>query len=591
MVSKFEFLESHPLFTDLTEDELRALSAISKEYQFDREAVIAFKGDVADTMVMVKSGRLYGQSVDSRGIVRESRSYTAGDYPHDYFGATWLFKPGVHSLTITGAEPGRVIMIKNRDFLEFLADNPGALANLEPVYDDEGNLIAGLPQEAWEEADKLRPRDQPQRLGQVHLMPSELVEYYSRRSVWALFLELFGPIATLIVVTVLLLLIPDTTALFIFGQYGLIAIVWLVLGFIILFRLYDWYNDYFVITNKFIYRRDFNLRSFRTQYTKVPLEQVQSVTVAKPNFWANLFDFGSARITTAAQAGVVWFDQIDDPGEVVQALDKLRSRSRAYDSALAQTTMRQSLESYFDMKPEYEPVAGDEEEVEDEEEGSRFGGFGLGERIRRAFQLRLVDGDVITYRKNRLVLLREIGLPLLFLFLLLGSLALAAGALPQFSPIILGLGLVLVLVDLGWLIWQYEDWRNDLFQLTNQYVIDIDRKPFGFGESRSQAPLSNIQNINAIRPGFFATVFNYGNVEIETAGATANIIFEDVASPNQILRDIFERLDTVRESQRRREGANRREEYAVLLDVYKQELELDRIPRRTPPLDEEIGEE
>ena len=67
-------------------------------------------------------------------------------------------------------------------------------------------------------------------------------------------------------------------------------------------------------------------------------------------------------------------------------------------------------------------------------------------------------------------------------------------------------------------------------------MIDIDRKPFGFGESRKQAPLSNIQNVTAERPGFFATIFDYGNVHIETAGAEAEIVFDKIPRPSRVLR-------------------------------------------------------
>ncbi len=136
------------------------------------------------------------------------------------------------------------------------------------------------------------------------------------------------------------------------------------------------------------------------------------------------------------------------------------------------------------------------------------------------------------------------------------------------------------------MLWRYENWRNDLFQVTDRDVIDIDRKPFGFGESRKQAPLDNIQNVTAERPGFFATVFDYGNVHIETAGAGADIIFDKIPRPSMVLSDIFRRLDENQEKRRRKDGEIRREEYAVLLDVYKQELERDRIPRRMPNIDE-----
>jgi hypothetical protein len=96
--------------------------------------------------------------------------------------------------------------------------------------------------------------------------------------------------------------------------------------------------------------------------------------------------------------------------------------------------------------------------------------------------------------------------------------------------------------------------------------------------------------VRAERPGFFATLFDYGDVFIETAGADANITFDRVPRPSQVLSDIFARLEEYREGQRTRDGDVRRQEYAVLLDVYKQELERGRIPQRLPgrmpPIDE-----
>ena len=116
---------------------------------------------------------------------------------------------------------------------------------------------------------------------------------------------------------------------------------------------------------------------------------------------------------------------------------------------------------------------------------------------------------------------------------------------------------------LAWLVWRYEDWANDMFQLTDRDVIDIDRKPFGFGESRKQAPLRNIQNVRAERPGFFATLFDYGYVYVETAGAQSDITFDKIPHPSVVLSDIFRRLDDFREAQRRREGETRRGDSGV----------------------------
>ena len=91
-----------------------------------------------------------------------------------------------------------------------------------------------------------------------------------------------------------------------------------------------------------------------------------------------------------------------------------------------------------------------------------------------------------------------------------------------------------------------------------------------------------MQNVSATRPSFLATLFNYGNVKIETAGAAANIIFENVHNPNKIQNEIFGRRDAFQRLQANNARKQQRREYGLLLDVYKQALEQDRIPQRTP---------
>ncbi|MCA9934034.1 MAG: PH domain-containing protein, partial [Anaerolineales bacterium] len=348
------------------------------------------------------------------------------------------------------------------------------------------------------------------------------------------------------------------------------------------FNYLDWRNDYFVITNKHLVHREFNLRTFRTDVVKISIDKVQSVEIDKPNLLTNLFNIGTARITTAAQAGTVYFDNIDDPTLVRDTLNRLSERVKALDAGREQAVMRESVEKHFQAKRPLQVI--EDEDVETSAPVKQ--GESFSQRLRRRYKWRVEENGVITYRKHLFVLLRNIAWPLgLLLFISLGLFAVTkAFMIPinQFWPI----ALLLITGDLAWLVWNVEDWRNDTFQLTDRLVIDIDRRPFGFGESRKQAALSNIQNVNASRPGLLQTIFNFGMVSIETAGAESDITFEDIPQPSVIQSDIFKRLDEFQQKQRVKEGAQRRKEYAVLLDVYKQAMEQGRIPRRTPPPNE-----
>jgi hypothetical protein len=251
------------------------------------------------------------------------------------------------------------------------------------------------------------------------------------------------------------------------------------------------------------------------------------------------------------------------------------------DTAQEQAAMRRSIEQHFELDPFLRSVDGPAipRNAVPKPEGfwaafvTRFGS-------------RVEVGNVITYRKSFVILLKYIAAPLLgFVALFVGTYVMVQlGVSNSINALVTGIGF---LVILGWFIWQLENWRNDIFQLTDRFVIDIDRLPFGFSESKKQAALSNIQNVAAERPGFFPTLFNYGRVVIDTAGAKGDIVFEDVPNPGLIQGDIFRRLDEYRQQQRIREGSDRRREYAVLLDVYRQAMEEERIPRRMPESESE----
>jgi membrane protein YdbS with pleckstrin-like domain len=581
VITKLEFLAEHPIFADLEEDELFALSQIAKECEFEEGSVIAYQRDVADGIVIVKSGRLYAQEVDQYGRVRQTntREFTE----NEFFGAEWLFETGTQPATVTGTHDGRIITINGEDFRRFLISYPEAIHHLEPVIDEDGVRYSGLPEDAWDRADRLPLKEKRERIGPIRLLPDELVEYYSRRSTIVLVTSLLWPVIGLILIPMLAFyLISNSTTTSSALRAFIFVISTAFFGAIIIFRLLDWRNDYFVITNKHISHREFELRSFRTQVNKVPVNQVQSVTVERPTLIANLFNVGSVKITTASVVGTVLFEGIDNPQEVEGILDGLRRRVQTMDEAVAQTYMRNSVERHFQLEPGVKPIDDEEDHVDEDLGGHR----GVGYFFTHWFNWRVEEAGVITYRRNYFILFWDILLPVIVLGIILMIGGLVRRYLYADWLMVLIVLSPFILLTLFWLIWRYEDWRNDMFQLTERDVIDIDRKPFGFGESRKQAPISNIQNVTAERPGFFATVFDYGNVHIETAGAETEIVFDKIPRPSKVLSDIFRRLDENRERQHRKDGDTRREEYAILLDVYKQELERGRIPRRTPEIDD-----
>jgi CRP-like cAMP-binding protein len=557
VTSKAEFLGKLTIFQALEPEELEALAAITDEYQFENGAPIAYQRDVANSLYIVRSGRLYAQRLDTAGIVRHSHDYLPGDYFQD----NWLFEPEVHPETVRASGSGRVLIIPSDKFLSFLERNG------IPVD------VLVLSSKGEKEAHQSRVALPNRRAQSLRLLPDELVKFDERRSRWLLvvreILPLFLTFAVPIAANVLLRRVLSGHWL----NIVLPLVLFIVFGFWAFFIFLDWFNDFFLVTTKHLVRSEFDLRTFAAKINKTPIDQVQSVEVEKPGLMATVFNIGTARITTASQAGTIYFDFIDDPLAVKNAINESRELVRALDAGRVQATMRQSLEGHFQAPSPLQKIS----ETTDAAVTIELTGWeAFRENWRRTFGYRVEEGRVITYRKHAFVLLRQN-----WWLILLVLAALVALVLVPNVTFFLGV-LVAFLVMLGWLVWRIEDWRNDTFQVNDRYVIDIDRKPFGFGESRKQTELGNVQNVNADKPNILATIFNYGNVLIETAGAAANINFESVADPNQVQSDIFQRRDEFRQRQRVQEGERQRKEYAVLLDVYQQAVEQGRIPRRTP---------
>jgi len=570
VATKQEFIATLPLFADLSEAAQAAVARVAKEYAFEPNAVIAYQRDVAGSLYIVKEGRLFARAIDPNGIARETRSYTPGQSFNDL----WLFVPGIHSATVKGAEAGRLLIINSTDFLHLLEEYPVIVDDLAPR--DDGETHFGLSEAAWREAQKLKMRRHVRASSAAALLPEERLEFFARRSRWLLAGRLVMPVLLILLAIVMALVMPTNTGLQRALKIGAPIVLALVGSIWAALRVIDWRGDYFIISNRHLTHHEFELRRFRVRLVKIPIGQVQTVEILKPSLLATFFNVGSARVTTAAVTGNVLFDYIDNPLKVKDVLERLTGLYRSVESAQTQAAMRQSIEKHFGMDT---PLKA-QDPAAPPPRSRRPDSFLV--RLRKRYGWRVVEGNTITYRKSVFILVKRIAIPVL----ILTGLAVLAGLAIYLDVTPWVIALVVTIVGFGdvlGLIWQVEDWRNDVFQLTDRFIIDLDRTPFGFGESRKQAAISNVQNVDATRPGFLPTLFNYGFVTVDTAGAKADIVFEYVPNPELIQSDIFQRLDDFRRQQRINEGSARRQEYALLIDVYRQAMEQNRIPQRTPP--------
>jgi hypothetical protein len=118
-----------------------------------------------------------------------------------------------------------------------------------------------------------------------------------------------------------------------------------------------------------------------------------------------------------------------------------------------------------------------------------------------------------------------------------------------------------------WLWYEYTDWKNDTFLVTDDEIHDIDRKPFGKEERRS-AQIENILSTAYKRDGLIAYLFNYGTVNISVGGT--NMAFEDVMDPASVQADINRRRAARIAKKNEDAGKEDRDRFATWLAAYHQ---------------------
>lgn len=97
------------------------------------------------------------------------------------------------------------------------------------------------------------------------------------------------------------------------------------------------------------------------------------------------------------------------------------------------------------------------------------------------------------------------------------------------------------LASFGFIFTQFLHWFFNIFIVTNRRIIDIDFVNLLYKEF-SEAPISRIQDLSYQTKGILGTMFNYGNVLIQTAGEVPNFVFESVPKPSaavDVLSDLL----------------------------------------------------
>lgn len=141
------------------------------------------------------------------------------------------------------------------------------------------------------------------------------------------------------------------------------------------------------------------------------------------------------------------------------------------------------------------------------------------------------EDETIYYVARRhvvFVLIRLIG-PLLsvltgLLVFLVAEVALGAVLTPA---LIAGL---LISLGVAWGIWNYIDWTNDYYIITDRRLIYLERIIFLY-DSRTEAPMEAILSVNQ-RTGLIGRWFGFGDVTVKSF--TGTVVFADIEAPQEV---------------------------------------------------------
>ncbi len=388
--------------------------------------------------------------------------------------------------------------------------------------------------------------------------PGESIFFIARRSPLFLWLRLIIP------VLILLLTVPLLTWL-----YNLLptarTFISILLGVDVLIQLgligwhyIDWSNDYSIITNQRVLYQERVILIYESRQ-EAPLDAILSNQIIT-DLWGRWLGFGNVQVKTYSYT--LSLPNLDHPREIVALLDDQLARVKIQASQSEQENKRRVLEQ---RREAARKSAGQRMRPQPPAAPAQIKSGTIPNWLSYFLRMHIEKEDgTLIYRTHWFILFKKIAIPTLLLILLLVLVILRlANVLPLISlATILTLALFLFLVFGLWWLYQYVDWANDLYIITEDQIIDIYKKPLGT-EQRRTAMIKNILSVEFERIGFIGLIFNFGTVYIRVG--EDEFTFDNVFNPALVQREVFQHLA---EKTRKERVSNRMNQWGDIADFF-----------------------
>ena len=373
----------------------------------------------------------------------------------------------------------------------------------------------------------------------------ETVYLLSRRHVFFLWIRII-PILVL------------TLALF----YGLLYLgftvhhgsaLWIIFAFLILgfgvvigsWAAMEWSNDYYILTRDRVIMQKKVVGVFDGRQ-ETPMSAILS-TGMDSTFFGRVFGFGA--VTARAYTGDMRLNKLPDP-DLVYALLEHRRRSLLHEQRRQEQEGMQSILQERLKSPEVRntrPLPRHEPPM-----AVSYYTDSISDLLARFFGLRSEKDGAVIYRTHWWILMGKTILPVIFIILVAGIvIARLSGAFAAISEtLVYSFAIMAVFFGGLWWLYEYADWHNDVYIITEDQLVDINRRPLGSEEKRS-APVKNIQTVEYKRNGIISLMLNFGTVQIQIGNE--ELTFDNVYNPSAVQMEIFNHLHEVNEHTRKLE--------------------------------------
>jgi hypothetical protein len=541
--ARIPFLRKIHLFYGLEDSELTAVAEQLDEVSYPAGSVIFEQDTKAESFYFIYRGSV---RIVRKKEGKERQLAILG--PNDYFGEMALLEKRKRSGTCVAVTDTLLLVLSRENFEKLLKGAPHLRLNFDIAI--RSRKLAGSLQFKW-------------------LAPDEVIYFLAQKHRVILYRNLILPILSFIVPLGFLYgyfrIAPFKIVLF----AAILSVVAIVLW--IIWLIIDWGNDYYILTNHRVVWLEKVVGMYDSRQES-PLSTVMSVGV-ETDALGRALDYGNLLVRTFV--GNIPFTHVSHPDQAQRMIEEYWNRTKEQAVGLEKEAMKNAIRRRLGIPIPAQPKPTPLKPVDFPRKAStsnllRFLGA-------NTLKLRYEKGDAVIYRKHWFVLFEQAWIPILsslgviglFLYRLF-ELVLSPDTFISFTPQFridpwAGALLIAFIPLFAWVVYEVADWSNDKFEVTNEQIIDLDKKPFGT-ESRNAAQLENILGTEYRRIGILGELFNYGTVYITVGGS--KLAFEDVMDPATVQSDINRRRAARLEKKNQAAVTAERERMAEWLATY-----------------------